>query len=92
MDEFFKFCSEELPKHHMNLEIRYSEVIGWSIEIYLKNDWKENRGGLEISFRRIVSKQHRDMEICCKAAFAALKKWLPKEEAHYDKSCEAGAD
>lgn len=85
MNEFFKFFDKKVHDFPMHLEIYYSKIMDWCIDI-TKNgcasDYPdaEHVNGTDVL---IVSEQDGDMELCFAKAYVALKEWLSEFEGGY---------
>lgn len=77
MDDFLKFFDEKARTYPMHLEIYYSKIMDWCINICKKGCGK-NGEDLDI-----VSVQSCDMELCFAMAHVALKEWLLENEGGY---------
>jgi len=77
MSDFLKFFDEKTHDFPMHLEIYYSKIMDWCIDIYKKGcaaDYPESEHKGEDAV--IVDVQGCDMELCFAKAHVALKEWL----------------
>lgn len=77
MDEFLRFFNRKAQSYSMHLEIYYSKITDWNIDIY-KKGCGENGENL-----RICNVQDCDMELCFARAHVALKEWFCENEGGY---------
>lgn len=77
MSDFLKFFDDKTHNYPMHLEIYYSKIMDWCINIY-KKGCGENGEDL-----RICDVQSCDMELCFAKAHVALKEWLSEHEGGY---------
>lgn len=77
MDDFLHFFDKKVHGYPMHLEIYYSKIMDWCINIY-KKGCGENGKDLEI-----VGVQDGDMQLCFAKAHVALKEWLSENEGGY---------
>ena len=77
MNEFLKFFDEKAKSYPMHLEIYYSKIIDWSINVY-KKGCGENGSDLKILYV-----QHCDIELAFAKAYVELKEWLLKHNGGY---------
>lgn len=85
MDDFLRFFNEKAQNFPMHLEIYYSKIMDWCIDITKKgcaSDYPEAQkiNGSDVL---IVSEQNCDMELCFAQAHVALKTWLSEFEGGY---------
>lgn len=77
MDDFLKFFAEKVKRYPMHIEIYYSKVMDWCINIYKKNIWTGEKE------EEIVDIQNCDMELAFAKAQVELKKWFMENEGGY---------
>jgi hypothetical protein len=77
MGEFLKFFNEKVKDYPMHLEIYYSRIMDWCINIWKSGSGK-NGGDL-----MIANAQSRDMELCFAKAQVKLKEWLLENQGGY---------
>lgn len=70
MSDFLRFFDDKAQSYPMHLEISYSKMMDWCINIY-KKGCGENGEDL-----RICNVQDCDMELCFAKAHLELKEWL----------------
>ena len=84
MYDFLKFFDEKTHDFPMHLEIYYSKIMDWCIDIYKKGcaeDYPElEHDGEDVV---IVHEQNCDMELCFAKAHVALKEWLTENCGGY---------
>ncbi|MBR4719763.1 MAG: hypothetical protein IKP31_05920 [Lachnospiraceae bacterium] len=84
MDDFLRFFNEKRYHFPMHMEIYYSKIMDWCIDIYKKGcaaDYPDaEHDGDDVV---IVKVQDLDMELCFARAHVALKEWLMKYEKGY---------
>lgn len=84
MDDFLRFFDEKKDYFPMHMEIYYSKIMDWCIDIYKKGcaaDYPnaEHREDDVV----IVQEQDLDMELCFARAQVALKEWLSEYNGGY---------
>ena len=84
MNEFLKFFDEKAKDFPMHLEIAYSKICDWNINIYKRGcagDYHNaKRDGDNVV---IVNVSDCDMELCFAKAHVELKEWLSEFEGGY---------
>lgn len=84
MQDFLKFFDEKARNFPMHLEITYSKICDWCINIYKKGctkDYPNSEKDGEDAV--IVYVQDVDMELCFAKAHVALKEWLLEHNGGY---------
>lgn len=84
MNEFLKFFNEKAKDFPMHLEIGYSKICDWNINIYKKgcaSDYPNAKYDGDNVI--IVNVNDCDMELCFAKAHVALKEWLSEFEGGY---------
>ena len=77
MNEFLKFFDEQTGSYPMHLEIYYSKIMDWSINVYKKGCGKNG------SDLKILYVQHCDAELAFAKAYVELKEWLLEHNGGY---------
>lgn len=77
MSDFLKFFAEKVKDYPMHLEIYYSKVMDWCIDIYKKDIWTGEK------LAEMVNVQNCDMELAFAKAQVELKEWLMENEGGY---------
>lgn len=84
MQDFLKFFDEKVHDFPMHLEITYSKICDWSINIYKKGCAEDYPNSKHTGNDAIVvSVQDCDMELCFAKAHVALKEWLLEHNGGY---------
>lgn len=74
MYEFLKFFHNKVRTYPMHLEIYYSHIMDWCIQVYKEIDGKRIN---------IVDVQEADLELAFADAQVKLKTWLLENEGGY---------
>lgn len=77
MIEFLKFFDKKAKDYPMHLEIYYSKIMDWCINICKRGCGKD--GGDLV----ITNVQSCDMELCFAKAQVELKEWLSENQGGY---------
>lgn len=77
MHDFLRFFKEKVKSYPMHLEIYYSKITDWTINIY-KKGCAEDGGNLHICYV-----QNPDVEYAFAEAHVKLKEWLLEHEGGY---------
>lgn len=77
MDDFLRFFDKKVQSYSMHLEIYYSKITNWCINIYKKGCGENGEDS------KICNVQDCDMELCFARAYVALKEWFCKNEDGY---------
>lgn len=77
MQDFLEFFSKKVKDYPMHLEIYYSKVMDWCIEVYKKGCGENNQD------LHIVSVQDGDCKLAFAKAQIELKEWLCENEGGY---------
>lgn len=86
MQDFLKFFDDKVRDFPMHLEIYYSKIMDWCINVYKQgcaNDYPDSEKDGENAI--IVRVQDCDMELCFAKAQVQLKEWLSEHEGGYRK-------
>lgn len=84
MQDFLKFFDDKAHDFPMHLEITYSKICDWCINIYKKGcaeDYPNSKKDGEDAVIAYV--QDGDMELCFARAHVELKEWLLEHDGGY---------
>lgn len=77
MIEFMNFFNEKRENFPMHMEIYYSKIVDWSINIWLKG---LGPNGTDI---RVINVTDIDMDLCFAKAHVELKQWFIDNQGGY---------